>query len=306
MLRRRFMTASAATTVSLALGIDETPDRGRLSMADIDRVHSRVARLDGHFFSVGGGPLLDVTVRYIGRLQEALSGCTYGERVEGALRSTVSGLYATAGWAAHDSGDLPRSAQLHAASLQSALLARDGAATARAWSNLALQARAEGRHREAVQITQAALGTRRARQDPRISALLHARLAIGQARIADPAGAARSLLAAETAYDRAGDEPGPAWLGFLSPAELSGLAALAHQAMGRDDRAATATAQALSLLPAPMRRQRALYGVQLAELHLAQGHREEAAAALRAIDTSSLDSRRITDRLATLHRTLAA
>ncbi|WP_371681538.1 hypothetical protein [Streptomyces sp. NBC_01276] len=45
--------------------------------------------------------------------------------------------------------------------------------------------------------------------------------------------------------------------------------------------------------------------MQLAELHLAQGHREEAATALSAIDTSSLDSRRITDRLATLHRTLA-
>ncbi|MCZ0984062.1 twin-arginine translocation signal domain-containing protein [Streptomyces diastatochromogenes] len=305
--RRRFITASAATTVAVALGIDETPTRGRLSMSDVDRVHERIGRMDAHFFSIGGGPLTSVTTAYIARLRDALDGCTYGDRVEKSLHSAISSLYASAGWAHHDSGDPTQAALLHTASLQSAMLAADPSATARAWSNLALQARLEGRHREAVQITRAALDNRRARSDPRIASLLHARLAIGQARIGDRSAAARALLGAEKAYDRVDPgQPAATWLAFLTPAELSGLAAIAHQAMGHYDHAEAATVQALDLLPPTMRRSRTYYSVQLAELQLAQGEHEQAAATVAGIDASSLDSRRITDRLATVHRTLTA
>ncbi|MFI9255829.1 twin-arginine translocation signal domain-containing protein [Streptomyces sp. NPDC053069] len=55
MHRRRFVTASAAGTVAVALGIDDTPSSGRLSMSDVERVHRRVDRMDAHFFSIGGG-----------------------------------------------------------------------------------------------------------------------------------------------------------------------------------------------------------------------------------------------------------
>lgn len=302
--RRRFIAASAATVV-LALGIDQTPVRGRLSMSDIDRVHERIGRLDAHFFEIGGGPLAETATAYVGRLRDAQDSCTYGGRVEKALHGAISSLYASAGWAAHDGGEPARAALLHTASLQSALLAADPSATARAWSNLALQARMEGRHREAVQITKAALESRRARQDPRIAALLHARLAIGQARTADRSGAARSLLAAEKAYDRVDAAgPAPTWLGFLSPAELSGLAAITYEALGQYDRAEAATTQALRLLPPSMRRSHAYYSVQLAELQLTQRDRAQAAATVQALDASSLDSRRIAGRLAAVQRTL--
>ena len=53
-----------------------------------------------------------------------------------------------------------------------------------------------------------------------------------------------------------------------------------------------------------MRRSRAYYAVQLAELQLAQGDRERAAATTNAVDASSLDSRRISGRLADLRHTL--
>ncbi|MFE5730227.1 hypothetical protein ACFQ7A_04845 [Streptomyces sp. NPDC056528] len=306
MRRRRFITASAATTVTAVLGIDQTPARGRLSMSDVGRVHERIGRLDAHFFAIGGGPLVGVATGYIDRLRTALDGCTYGDRVERALHGAISSLYATAGWACHDSGDPGQAALLHTASLQSALLAGDASATARAWSNLALQARLEGRHREAVQITRAALDNRRARQNPHIAALLHARLAIGQARTTDRTGAARSLLAAEQAYDRADTTAAPTWLEFLTPAELSGLAAIAHQALGHYERAEQSTVQALALLPDPMRRSRAYYAVQLAELQTARGEHERAAETVARIDASTLDSRRISDRLATVRRTLTA
>ncbi|MFI5987080.1 hypothetical protein ACIBEA_40225 [Streptomyces sp. NPDC051555] len=304
--RRRFLTASAAAaTVTFALGIDDTPSRGRLSMSDIDRVEKVIGRLDAHFFSIGGGPLLAVSTAYVDRLRDALDGCTYGDRVAQALHRSISSLYASAGWAAYDTDDTTHAALLHTASLQHALLAADPSAAARSWSNLALQARIEGRHREAVQITRAALNNRRTRQDPHIASLLHARLAIGQAKTADRTGAARSLLAAEKAYDRVGTTvPAPTWLAFMTEGELSGLAAIAHQALGQYDRAEASTAQALELLPPTMRRSRAVYGVQLAELQLAQGDRERAAATVTGLDHSSLDSPRIADRLAVLQRTL--
>ncbi|MEV5598895.1 hypothetical protein [Streptomyces sp. NPDC052496] len=307
MYRRTFVTAPVAATVALALGIDDTPVRGRLAMSDLDRIDRSIGRLDAHFFAVGGGPLLSVCTTYVERLRDALDGCVYGERVERRLHGAISGLYASAGWAAHDSGEPRQAGLLHTASLQSALLAADPSAVARAWSNLGLQARLEGRHREAVQITRAALDVRRVRQDPRIAALLHARLAIGRARTADRTGAARSLLAAEQAYDRV-DAAGsaPSWLRFLSAGELSGLAAIAHQALGHYRPAQAATVQALHLLPPAMRRSRAYYGVQLAELHLAQGEREQAAHTVAALNNASLDSRRIASRLAAVQHTLTS
>ncbi len=305
MYRRTFVTAPVAVTVALALGIDDTPVRGRLAMSDLDRIDRSIGRLDAHFFAVGGGPLLSVCTAYVERLRDALDGCVYGERVERRLHGAISGLYASAGWAAHDSGEPRQAGLLHTASLQSALLAADASAVARAWSNLGLQARLEGRHREAVQITRAALDVRRVRQDPRIAALLHARLAIGRARTADRTGAARSLLAAEQAYDRVDAAgPAPSWLTFLSAGELSGLAAIAHQALGHYRPAQAATVQALHLLPPAMRRSRAYYGVQLAELHLARGEHEQAAHTVAALQHTSLDSRRITGRLAAVQRTL--
>ncbi|MFF3275941.1 hypothetical protein ACFYWU_34125 [Streptomyces chrestomyceticus] len=124
-------------------------------------------------------------------------------------------------------------------------------------------------------------------------------------RTADRTGAARSLLAAEQAYDRVDAAgPAPAWLGFLSEGELSGLAAIAHQALGHYRPAQAATVQALHLLPPAKCRSRAYYGVQLAEIHLAQGEREQAAHTVAALQHASLDSRRITGRLAAVQRIL--
>ncbi|WP_369384129.1 hypothetical protein [Streptomyces sp. cg36] len=303
-LRRQFMTASTTATLALALGIDETPHRGRLSMSDVERVRRQTARLDAHFFAIGGGPLLAAATAFIDRLTTALDTCRYGDRVEQALHSAICSLYASAGWAAHDSGNTATAARLHAASLHSALQAADPSAVARAWSNLALQARIEGRHREAVRLTRTALDHRQVQKDPHLAALLHSRLAIGQATTADRTGAARSLLAAERAYDRATSPP-PSWLAFLNEAEVSGLAAIAHTALGHYAQAEASTVQALHLLPGPMRRQRALYRVQLAELQLAQHHHEQAAATLAALDTASLDSRRITTRLTAVQHALA-
>ncbi|MGW1437662.1 hypothetical protein ACWD7M_20770 [Streptomyces griseus] len=197
--RRAFLTASTAATLTLALRLEETPVRGRLTMADVDRITTTIGRLDAHFTAIGGGALLTVATTYIDRLRTTMDGCTYGPRVEQALHTAISGLHSSAGWAAYDTGDNATSRLHHAAALQSGILAKDGHAQARAWSDLSVQSRAGGRHREALTINRAALQTRHARQDPRIAALLHARLAIGHARLGDHSACARALLAAQEA-----------------------------------------------------------------------------------------------------------
>ncbi|MGV9281833.1 hypothetical protein [Streptomyces sp. NPDC003730] len=133
------------------------------------------------------------------------------------------------------------------------------------------------------------------------------RLAIGQTRTAERTAAARCLLAAERVYDRIDPSaPALAWLAFLTPAELSGLTTLTHQALGRYDRAEAATVQALALIPTARRRNRAYGTVQPAELQPARGEREQAPVTAAGLDAFLLDSRRITGRLATVRRTLPA
>ncbi|WP_228924573.1 hypothetical protein [Streptomyces sp. DH7] len=275
--------------------------RGRLTMADVDRIAATIGRLDAHFTAIGGGALLTVATAYIDRLRTTMDGCTYGPRVEQVLHTAISGLHSSAGWAAYDSGDNAASRLHHAAALQSGILAKDGRAQARAWSDLSLQSRAEGRNREALTINRAALESRQARQDPRIAALLHSRLAIGHARLGDHIACARSLLAAEKAHDRFDTTaPPPPWLRFLDAAEIAGLAAIAHRATGRLPDAERATAQALRLLGPSMHRNRAYYGIQLA-----QGDTTSAKATAATVDTTAVSSPRIAQRLATVHRKLA-
>ncbi|MFI1576848.1 hypothetical protein ACH4VQ_39410 [Streptomyces anulatus] len=304
--RRAFLTASTAATLTLALRLEETPVRGRLTTADVDRIATTIGRLDAHFTAIGGGALLTVATAYIDRLRNTMDGCTYGPRVEQALHTAISGLHSSAGWAAYDAGDNATSRLHHAAALQSGILAKDGHAQARAWSDLSVQSRAEGRHREALTINRAALESRQARQDPRIAALLHSRLAIGHARLGDHSACARSLLAAEKAHDRFDTTaPPPPWLRFLDAAEIAGLAAIAHRATGRLPDAEKATAQALRLLGPSMHRNRAYYGIQLAQLQLAQGDTTSAKATATTVDTTAVSSPRIAQRLATVHRHLA-
>ncbi|WP_256726042.1 hypothetical protein [Streptomyces sp. MNU77] len=303
--RRAFLTASTAATLTLALRIEETPVRGRLTMTDVDRITTTIGRLDAHFTAIGGGALLTVATTYIDRLRTTMDGCTYGPRVEQARHTAISGLHSSAGWAAYDSGDNATSRLHHAAALQSGILAKDGHAQARAWSDLSAHSRAEGRHREALTINRAALESRQARQDPRIAgaAPLPPR---HRPRPPRHGACARSLLAVEKAHDRFDTTaPPPPWLRFLDTAEIAGLAAIAHRATGRLPDAEKATAQALRLLGPSMHRNRAYYGIQLAQLQLAQGDTTSARATAATVDTTAVSSPRIAQRLATVHRHLA-
>lgn len=293
-VQRRTFIAGALVT---ALGIDQTPGHGRLGSSDLDRIRSTITRLDAHFNGLGGGALIDVAADYLSRLEHALDHCTYGERVERAMHRAMAEVAACAGWSAHDCGQYERAAQLRNRALQAALLARDPILVTRAWSDLAAQAEHAGRPAEAARINRAALSERHLRAQPLIASLLNARLADCLAQTGDPQGMGRHLATAERTYDRADAIGAPSWLAFLTPAELSGLGAIAHQSAGQYGRAEAHAAQTLDLLEERFTRNRAYYSVLLAELQLAQGEHERAAATAASLRTVGVTSSRITARL---------
>ncbi|MER6916413.1 hypothetical protein ABT354_32535 [Streptomyces sp. NPDC000594] len=91
------------------------------------------------------------------------------------------------------------------------------------------------------------------------------------------------------------------------PIAMAGAwSALGHKALGDHDRAAAATEQALVLLPPRMKRNRAYYTVQLAEIQLAQHDHEAAAAGVAQLSTGLPDMKNLGDRLSRVRRALAA
>jgi hypothetical protein len=151
---------------------------------------------------------------------------------------------------------------------------------------------------EAARIHRTALSERHLRGEPLIASLLHARLADCLAQTNDPRGMSRQLAAAERTYDRADVTGAPSWLAVLTPAELSGLGAFAHQSAGEYGRAEQYALQTLDLLEEWFNRNRTYYAVLLAELRLAQGELERAAATAATIQTGHIASSRISARLA--------
>ncbi|MFH8991701.1 hypothetical protein [Streptomyces sp. NPDC017940] len=291
--RRTFIAGALAAT----LGTDQTPQLGRLGMSDVDRARATVGRLDAHFNGLGGGALVDVAADYLQRLQRALNQCTCSERVERAMTRAMADVAACAGWSAHDCGDSFRARRFRNEALQAALLSRDPVAVTRAWSDLAAHAKLAGRPAEAARINRAALGERHLRAEPLLASLLHARLADCLARTGDTHGMGRHLTAAARAHDRADPSVTPGWLAFCTPAELSGLGAIAHRSAGRYAHAEQHAQQALDLLDAGFNRNRTFYLTLLAEIQSAQGEHAQAAATVAKARAGLVSGRRIGDRL---------
>ncbi|GAA1899940.1 hypothetical protein GCM10009837_23240 [Streptomyces durmitorensis] len=271
--RREFIAAGLAA----ALGLDAIPSAGRLGTADVERIRAIVPALYNHDHALGGGALHTVAEQALRFVHYALNHCTYGSRVERALYAATGDLAASAGWFAYDAGLQEDATSLYSEALQAGMLAGDGMLQARVWSNLAMQARLLDRDQEALRIGRAAVETRQAKADPWLMSLLHCRQAVGHARVGERARAERSLARAESAYDRTNGEPA-AWLSFLTPAELTGLAGATHQALGRYGQAQELTASALDMLEPRFERNRVYYTVQSAQALLDGGEVEQAVA----------------------------
>ena len=272
MPRREFIAVGLLATLSLEL----IPSAGRLGTSDVERIRAIVPTLYKYDHALGGGALHDAASQALRRVQYAVNHCTYGDRVERLLYSAMGDLAASAGWFAYDAGRQADATNLYNEALQAGMLSGDGMLQARVWSNLAMQARLLDRDREALRIGRAAVETRHAKSDAWLMALLHCRQAVGHARTGDRTRAQRSLARAETAYERTQGQPA-AWLSFLTPAELTGLAGAAHQALGQHRRAEQLTASALQMLEPRFERNRVYYTAQYAQALLDDGDIEHAA-----------------------------
>lgn len=271
MRRRGFIAVGLAAT----LGLDGIPTGGRLGLSDAERIRAMVPALYQHDHALGGGALHQVAGEALARVHDALNACTYGERVERQLYAAAGDLAASAGWFAYDAGQQQAATDLYREALQSAMLAGDGQLQARVWSNLAMQARLLDRDQEALRIGRAAVETRQAKGDPWLMALLHCRQAVGHARVGERSRTERSLARAETAYSKTAGMP-PAWLSFLTPAEILGLAGAARAALGQHRQAAELTVSALDQLEPRFERNRIYYTVQHAQALLGGGEVEGA------------------------------
>lgn len=213
------------------LALPPLPESGRLGMSDVTRIRQAEVRLGRLDHQQGGGQLAAIASRYIEHAESAVRDCTCASRVRNELNRALGEMHARAGWLAYDARQGKQARYHFDSGLRYALLARDPMLQARIWANISRQAADSGHGGEAVAIARAALDATRNHRNPRLSAVLHARVALGHSVEGDGGRAGQSLHRAEQQLDHASNDD-PAWLRFCGPDELAGLAALCYYNLG--------------------------------------------------------------------------
>lgn len=272
--RRKFLL-NAGTVIALPA----LPASGRIGMSDVARIQGAEARLVQLDTAHGGAGFVIIASRYVEHIEHTIRHCTYGSRVQTALYRTAGEISATAGWLAYDSQKHQEARGHWRTALQYARLGKAPELEARIWSSMARHAVDLGHGAEAVGMARAALDSTRGRRDPRLSALLHARVALGHAAGGQSGRCAQSLHRAEQELDRASEAP-PAWLAFCGPDELASQNAMCNHYLGDHARAAQAAHDAVSRTsPSEFRRNSFSRRVSLARSTFAAGNADEALAA---------------------------
>lgn len=278
-LRRHFIIG-----LGRALALPVLPTTGRLGLGDIDAIQAAVAELHAADDQHGGAELAAVAAGYIAHVETTARACSYGSAVQSRLYTALGELAASAGWFAYDGGEQEAASRWWDKGIRYATLASDTVLQARIWSYMARQAAELGHGGEAVAIARVALDATRNRREPRLSALLHARVALGHSLTGERGRAGQSLARAEMVLDRAPDRTMP-WLAFCGPAEIAGQAALVDFNLGRFGRAADRDVDAAGLLPSTFTRNSFAIQVSLARNLFAAGEVDAAlAAGERAVD----------------------
>lgn len=272
-LRRHFVLAAAGNLLSITLA--PLPAAGRIGMSDVARISDSMVQLHAVDDAYGGDQLADVAEKYVGMIETAMGRCLYGPNVEKALYRVVGELHASAGWFAFDSGDQERAKRNFDAGLRGALLSGDRMLQARIWAYMSRQSWELGRGTETITIARAALDATKNSRDARLSALLHARLALGYAATNQATRCGGALARADAALDRVGGTPA-SWLAFVGPGEILGAAAMAHMRLGQAKKAAEQEEEGILLLDPKFRRNRFAKLVHLSECHLAAYRPEQA------------------------------
>lgn len=272
--RRNFVLSGALLFLLPAL-----PETGRLGMSDIARIHEGEAQLTDLDSRHGSAEIAGAAARYIAHVEQAMRRCTYGSRVQTELNQSLGNLCALAGWLSYDSGQHDKARHWWDSGLRHSLLARNSTLQARIWSYMARQAVDLGHGSEAVAIARAALDAAGPRRDPRLSALLHNRIALGHAVDGRAARCEESLVRAQRAWDRVSGEA-PPWMAFVTPHEMLSQGSLCYGQLGRHARAVEWRREAIEQGDGPaFQRNGFADQVLLAQELLSSGEVEEATVA---------------------------
>ncbi len=276
--RRSFLRDGVGVALALPAASRGT---GRIGATEIRALTGAVTTLYGHDHDHGSGPLRQAANEALHTAYSWLQSGTYTDRTGTKLRSATGNLSVAAGWLSYDSGRPADAHSLYGEALAAARIADDRALEAHAFGCLSLLAKAQGRPREAVANAQGAQAAARHLGSPRLLALFHAREAGGWALMGDRQATDAAIVRAHHHYAGGPGDADPGWLEFFTPAELSGLEALARADLGQHERAAAGAEQAVLLHGSAFARNRALYTADIAIQH-AVGHRPEPEAAADA------------------------
>lgn len=268
--RRTFFSATTGTAVSV-VAADSRPMR--VGSSDVIRLRSGLDALMALDDSRGGHEGLERAAlagadEALGKLAQAAS-----QRVRQRLFSLAADYTATAAWSALDARRLDQTQQHLDRALYLAGMAKDPMVEMRVWNSYAMLAHQRREYIQAVDAGYAAQATAITRRNPLFSSLAHARTAIAYSNLGDEQAAIRSLEYAKEALGKAStDEPRPSWMAFYGDAELSAMAAIVKDRIGRPADAEAESHRALGTIPQQFRRNRALAITRLA---LAQLHQRD-------------------------------
>ncbi|MER6521835.1 XRE family transcriptional regulator [Streptomyces sp. NPDC001553] len=265
MLRRTLITGIAAAAAPLAGA------RHSVGSADVIRLRNGLDMLMAADDAQGGSTTLERAALAGARDALALQQRGATDRVRLRLFSLAANYTATAAWSCIDARRLDQAEEHLKVALQLAGMAKDSEAAMRVWNSTAMLAHQRGRHTDAVAAAQAAQSATACRRDPLYASLAHARTAVGHANRRARQPALRSIGHAGEALAKARDEARPSWIAFYGPAELHALTAIVRDRLGDAAESEAASHRALSVLPVPFRRNRALATSRLALAQLHQG-----------------------------------
>ncbi|MGW1277379.1 XRE family transcriptional regulator [Streptomyces tsukubensis] len=274
--RRNFLTA--AGNLSAAAAIPQAGAPPVVGTSDVLRLRSGLDALMALDDTQGGHEALE---------RAALAGATEAlakqklaatQRIRQRLYAVAADYTATAAWSALDARRCTRAQMLLSQAHYLAGMAQDSAVELRVWNSYAMLAHQQGRYGEAVDAAQAAQAATITRRDPLFASLAHARTAVGHSALGDRQSALRSLGCAQEALDKAQALPRPSWVAFYGSAELAAVTSIVRDRVGDFAEAEAASHQALSSIPTPFLRNRAMATTRLALAQLHQRDKDQACA----------------------------
>ncbi|WP_342786798.1 hypothetical protein [Streptomyces qinzhouensis] len=200
------------------------------------------------------------------------------QRIRKRLYAVAADYTATAAWSALDARRCNQARMLLGQAHYLAGMAQDSVVELRVWNSFAMLAHQRGQYGEAVDSAQAAQAATITRRDPFFASLAHARTAVGHSTLGDRQSALRSLGCAQEALDKAQPRPRPSWVTFYGPAELAAITSIVRDRIGDFAEAEAASHRALSGIPTPFLRNRAMATARLALAQLHQRDIEQACA----------------------------